>query len=170
MHFRTTLILLAIGLVAVTSAQAGVTTVNGWYKGEEIYYIDRGSEEGIPEEAVDQIYAIGGNRKHQANVVQHIPGQPGYSPHWNVNVVKTANGVTVQDIIDAGYISEHFDEEGVVFDDVEDILSAQEDGLVTIVQPGIVVLCPVISKEGFEAPGNDQEPEDFDILEPGDSF
>ncbi|MBD3182456.1 hypothetical protein GF312_09205 [Candidatus Poribacteria bacterium] len=91
-------------------------------------------------------------------------------PHWNVNVVHTADEVTVQDIIDAGHISEHYDEEGVVFDDVAEILAAEEAGLVTILKPGIVVNCPIISKKGAEAPGNNEAPEDFDILEPEDSF
>lgn len=171
MHFRITLILLAIGFVAVTSAQAGVTTANGWYEGEEIYYILRGIEEGVTEKGENQIYFIGHDRLHQANVVLHIPGEPGYSPHWNVNIVHTAEGVVVGDIIDAGFASEHFEDEGVVFDDVEDILAAEEAGLVTIEKPGFVVLCPIISEDGAEAPGNTELPEDeFVILTEEDEF
>ena len=40
-----------------------------------------------------------------------------------------------------------------LFDDAEDIL-AEEAGLVTIEQPGLVVLCPVIFEQGTDAPGN----------------
>lgn len=158
---RITLILLAIAWVFVTSTPAGVTTANGWYEGEEIYYILGGVEEGVTEKGKNQIYLIGGDRAYQANVVLHIPGEPGYSPHWNVNVVHTAEGATLDDILASDYVSEHFDEEGVLFDDVEDILDAQEDGLVTIEKPGIVVLCPIISEKGAEAPGNEELSEDF---------
>jgi hypothetical protein len=58
-------------------------------------------------------------------------------------------------------VSEHYGDEGVLFDDVEDILAAAAAGLVTIARPGVVVLCPIISEEGAEAPGNTQLSEDF---------
>lgn len=44
---------------------------------------------------------------------------------------------------------------------MEDILAAQAYGLVTIETPDVVVLCPIISEEGAEAPGNTLLPEDF---------
>ena len=149
-----------LAVMAVKPASAGVITANGWYEGEEIYYIDLGQEEGVTERGLNQIYLIGGDRAFQANVVLFVPGEPGYSPHWNVNFVNTIEGKMVQDIVDAGFASEHFGEEPVLFDDVEDILGAEEAGLVTIGQPGVVVLCPVISEEGAEAPGNMPRPED----------
>jgi hypothetical protein len=154
-------LVLALGLIAASSAYAGTETTNGWYEGEEIYYINIGMEEGVTERGPNQIYLIGGNRRYQANVVLHIPGEPGYSPHWNVNVVYTAEGVTLGDILASPYVSEHYESEGVLFDDVEDILDAEEAGLVTIDHPGIVVLCPIISEMGAEAPGNIQLSEDF---------
>jgi hypothetical protein len=123
-------------------AHAGVTTVNGWYEGEEIYYIDLGLEEGVAERDDNQIYLIGGNRLWQAQVVLFIPGEAGYTPHWNVNVVNTADGITVDDILASPYASDLFPD--ALFDDVEDILGAQNAGLVTITTPGLVVLCPII--------------------------
>jgi hypothetical protein len=156
------LVLVLIFTLAVAqSVSAGVQTANGWYEGEEIYYILLGMEEGVAERGDNQIYLIGGDRKYQANVVLHIPGEPGYSPHWNVNVVNTAPGMTLADILASPFVSEHFAEEGVLFDDVEDILGAEEAGLVTIARPGVVVLCPIISEEGAEAPGNMELPEEF---------
>lgn len=154
-------LIVGIGLILTVSTFAGVTTVNGWYEGEEIYYIDGGIEQGVAERGNKQIYLIGGARLYQANVVLHIPGEPGYSPHWNVNVVHTAEGVTLADIVASPYVSEHYEEEGVLFDDVRDILDAEEDGFVTIAHAGIVVLCPIISEQGAEAPGNNELPEDF---------
>lgn len=149
--------ILAVCLVIFQPVAAGVNTANGWYEGEEIYYIDQGVEEGVTERGENDLYLIGGDRLFQAQVVEFIPGEAGYSPHWNVNVVHTAEGVTVQDIIDAGLASDGFDlfgDEPMLFNDVEDILAAEEAGYVTIVKPGVVVLCPIISEEGAEAPGN----------------
>lgn len=152
-------LVLVLGLLVVANASAGVSTANGWYEGEEIYYIDHGIEEGVTERGENDIYLIGGNRLYQAQVVEFVPGEPGYSPHWNVNLVQTAEGVTLDDILASDYVSEHYPE--ALFDDVEDILGAEEAGLVTIAKPGIVVLCPVISEKGAEAPGNMPLSEEF---------
>jgi hypothetical protein len=130
---------------------AGIETANGWYEGEEIYYANLGVEEGVTERGENDIYLIGGDRLFQAQVVEFIPGEPGYSPHWNAHLVNTAEGVTVGDILDSPYASEL---EDVLFDDVEDILAAEDANLVTVTRLGVVVLCPIISEEGAEAPGN----------------
>ncbi len=161
MKRKLALILLVMGilLVVAASASAGATTANGWYEGEEIYYILRGKEEGVTQRGENDLYLIGDDRKYQANVAEFIPGEAGYSPHWNVNLVHTADGITLADILASPFVSEHYPE--ALFDDVEDILGAQEAGLVTIVHPGVVVLCPIISEEGAEAPGNIQLSEDF---------
>lgn len=153
------MLVLALGLVAVANASAGATTANGWYEGEEIYYILGGEEEHIPDQAYNQLYIIGGDRKFQANVALHIPGEAGYTPHWNVNVVNTAENVTLEDILASPFVSEHYPE--ALFDDAEDILGAQEAGLVTVTEAGVVVLCPIISEQGAEAPGNNELPEEF---------
>lgn len=142
----------------------GATVVNGWYEEDEIYYIDAGVEEGVTERGENQIYVIGSvPRGLQAQVVLHIPGEPGYTPHWNVNFVHTAVGKTVQDIIDAGFASENYHISGgenVLFDDAEDIFDAQASGLVTIERPGAVVLCPIVAEAAADAPGNTEAPED----------
>ena len=156
---KMTLLILVASFVATGPVFAGKTTVNGWYEGEEIYYIDQGLEEGVTERGVNDIYLIGGNRAYQAQVVEFIPGESGYSPHWNVNVVHTAEGVTLADILASPYASTHYPE--ALFDDVEDILDAEAAGLVTIERPGFVVLCPIISEQGADAPGHMQATEDF---------
>jgi len=156
------LLVLSFMLVVTASASAGVTTANGWYEGEEIYYVLGGIEEGVSQRGENDLYLIGGDRVYQANVAEFIPGEAGYTPHWNVNVVHTAPDVTLVDILASPYVSEHYPE--ALFDDVEDILDAQAAGLVTIEHPGVVVLCPVISKRGAEAPGNMELPEDFPVF------
>jgi len=152
-------LVLAVSLLTTGVAIAGVITANGWYEEEEIYYIDLGLEEGVTQLGENDLYLIGGNRMYQANVAEFIPGEAGYSPHWNIHVVNTAEGVTRDDILASPYASAHYPE--ALFDDVEDILGAWEAGLVTINTPGLVVLCPVISEEGAEAPGNIEASEDF---------
>jgi hypothetical protein len=149
-----------LGLVAASGVSAGAVTANGWYEGEEIYYIDQGIEEGVTERGENDIYLIGGDRVYQAQVVEFIPGEVGYSPHWNAHFVNTAPGVTVADILaDGRFVSTHYPQ--ALFDDVEDILGAEEAGLVTVTRLGVVVLCPVISEEGAEAPGNSPLSEEF---------
>jgi hypothetical protein len=168
----TNVVILVLGLVVsvtvVTTATSafglasggnGATTANGWYEEEEIYYILGGEEEGVTKRGKNDLYLIGGDRAYQANVAEFIPGEAGYSPHWNVNVVHTASGKSLKDILASSYVSEHYPE--ALFDDVADILAARDAGLITIDRPGVVVLCPVISEEGAEAPGNTQLSEEF---------
>jgi hypothetical protein len=161
---------LLLTLGSVPLAAAGVTTNNGWYNGEQIYYIDQGNEKKAERQHVSDIFVIGGPRIYQANVVETIPGVPGYSPHWDVNIVRSADGVIVQDIIDAGLASDFFESDGVLFDNVEDILEAEAEGLVTIEEPGVIVLCPIVSQKAADAPGNIPASEDFEILTPGSTF
>jgi hypothetical protein len=68
-------------------------------------------------------------------------------------------GVVLDDILASPFVSAHYPE--ALFDDVEDILDARDAGLVTIDHPGLVVLCPIISEKGAEAPGNNELPELF---------
>jgi hypothetical protein len=158
-RIQTTVSIIVAGLVTAGSASAGVFTANGWYEEEEIYYILSGVEEGVAERGENDLYLIGGDRKYQANVAEFIPGEPGYTPHWNVNLVNTAEGVVLNDILASPYASAHYPE--ALFDDAEDIVDAEAAGLITIDRPGVVVLCPIISERGAEAPGNTELSEEF---------
>ncbi len=150
---------IALALMAVIPASAGVRTANGWYEEEEIYYILLDQEAGVTQRGNNDLYLIGGDRKYQANVAEFIPGEAGYTPHWNVNVVNTAPGKNLNDILASPFASAHYPE--ALFDDAEDILDAEAAGLVTITHPGVVVLCPIISEKAAEAPGNEELSEDF---------
>lgn len=161
-------LVLALTMVAALPALAngppegkggGTLTANGWYEEEEIYYRLGGEEVGITERGGNDLYLIGDNRAFQANVAEFIPGEPGYSPHWNIHFVHTAAGITLDDILTSPFVSAHYPE--ALFDDVEDILDAEAAGLVTIETPGVVVLCPIISEQAAEAPGNTELSEDF---------
>lgn len=165
MRNRVTVIITSLVAVMLLAAPAlagmgrGATTANGWYEGEEIYYILHGVEEGVTQRGGNDLYLIGGDRMYQANVAEFIPGEAGYTPHWNVNVVHTAEGMTLDDILASPYVSSHYPE--ALFDDVEDILAAEAAGLVKIDTPGVVVLCPIIPEVAAEAPGNTELPETF---------
>ncbi|MHC4143445.1 MAG: hypothetical protein ACYSUD_01570 [Planctomycetota bacterium] len=154
-------LLIAVAVLAGKPDDTGVITANGWYEEEEIYYILGGVEEGVTQRGQNDLYLIGGDRVYQANVTEFIPGEAGYSPHWNINIVNTAPGVVLADILASPYVSEHYGAEGVLFDDAEDIIGVEAAGLVTVSKPGVVVLCPIISEEGAEAPGNTELPEVF---------
>jgi hypothetical protein len=158
-RIKMTACVLALSLFIAGSVFAGARTANGWYEEEEIYYILSGEEEGVIERGDNELYLIGDDRAYQANVALFIPGEAGYSPHWNVNFVHTAEGVTLADILSSPFSSDHYPE--ALFDDAVDILAAQEAGLVTIEKPGVVVLCPIISEQGAEAPGNEELSEEF---------
>jgi len=132
---------------------AKVTLVNGWYEGEEIYYIDRGVEDGVTERGENDIYLIGGNRVYQPQVVEFVPGEAGYSPHWNVYVVHTAEGVTVADIAASSFASDMWASDGLLFDDVEDLRGAEEAGLVIFEEPGVVVNCPLVEEPPADGDG-----------------
>lgn len=156
--FASLMLILSLTLTAATPVFAstpedtGVMTANGWYEEEEIYYLLQGVEEGVTQRGENDLYLIGGDRAFQGNVAEFIPGEAGYTPHWNVNVVHTAPGVTLADILASPYASAHYPE--ALFDDVGDILAAQAAGLVTIETPGVVVLCPIVSEAAADAPGN----------------
>jgi hypothetical protein len=156
-----TLAIAAIPFAASVAAGGGPPTNNGWFNGQQIYYLDQGVEQ-TPEPAhLADIFLIGGlpGRVYQANVIDSVPGVTGYSPHWDVNLVHTAPGVTLADILASSYASSSYPE--ALFDSVADIRGAETAGLVTIEEPGIVVLCPVVNVAAADAPGHMAASEDF---------
>lgn len=153
------LVVASMALVAPVAAQGGPLTTNGWFDGQEIYYLDQGVEQ-TPEPAhLADIFLIGGDRVYQANVIDTVPGVTGYSPHWDVNIVNTAEGVTLADILASPYASSEYPV--ALFDSVEDIRGAEAAGLVTVFEPGVVVLCPVVSVAAADAPGHTAKSEVF---------
>ena len=142
--FRIFAAALALALTAPV-AHAGGDVVTGWFGGQTVNYIDQGLAKNSSKNGASQIYLIGGNRVYQPNVLGAVQGEPGFNPHWNLNIVHTAPGVTVRQILDSGLASSHFAFEGVLFDDARNVLEAKNRGLVRIDEPGLIVLCPVVS-------------------------
>lgn len=145
-------------------AYAGGDIFTGWFGGKVFNYVDQGPAKKEFKNGASQIYLIGGNRVHQANVLATVQGEAGFNPNWNVNVVHTAPGIVVQDIIDAGLASPFFSGQGVIFDNTDNIIEAIRRGLVSVDIPGIVVLCPVVSDN--KTPVQEQ----FQLLTANSSF
>jgi hypothetical protein len=112
-------------------AEGGAPLVQGWYEGEAIYYFDFGpnSRDTAPIYAFITGMDDEGNPQFvdgQANVIGVIPGDPGYSDFWYVNLVTVpadyeANSITsVDEVMASGY---------------------------EITQPGLLVNCPVLRTE-----------------------
>jgi hypothetical protein len=123
--------------------------VQCWYKGKVAYYIQtEASDQGLAQQqdvnyvpqlsnaiaggAVDDIYHV--TNFTQGNVIPSAPlpagpgnTDPSYSPLWQVSTVTWNPGTTPH-----------------VLKSEEEVLSAQDEGLVTIVKTNIVVNCPVI--------------------------
>jgi hypothetical protein len=148
-----------MALAAPVAAQGGPLTTNGWFDGQQIYYLDQGMEQHPEPAHLADIFLIGGDRVYQANVVDTVPGVEGYSPHWDVNIVSTAEGMTLADILASPYASSEYPV--ALFDSVEDIWGAEAAGLVTVFEPGVVVLCPIVSVAAADAPGHTAKSEVF---------
>jgi hypothetical protein len=123
--------------------------VHCWYKGKVAYYIQTEASDltlaeqqhvnyvprlsnAISAGAVDDIYAV--TNFTQGNVIPSapIPAGPGntdpnYTPLWQVSTVTWNSGTTPHTLKSE-----------------EEVLSARDQGLVTVVKTNIVVNCPVI--------------------------
>src|SRR3990167_3504275 len=78
-------------------AATGTITANGWYEGEEIYYLlplTGGIETGVTQRGENDLYLIGGDRAFQGNVAEFIPGEAGYTPHPDGHALHTPPGQT----------------------------------------------------------------------------
>ena len=106
----------------------------GWYRGQEVFYFDHGA--ASPAEGFivldAPIYAFfradGTPVPGQRNVIDVLPGEPGYSDLWKV----------VKVVVDASYVANSLR-------DASSILAASQAGDVTLETTTIYVNCPVVS-------------------------
>jgi hypothetical protein len=123
--------------------------VQCWYKGKVAYYIQtEASDQTLAQQqgvnyvpllsnaitagAVDDIYHV--TNFKQGNVIPSAPipagpgnADPNYSPIWQLSLVTWNSGTTPH-----------------ILKSEEEVLSARDQGLVTIVKTNIVINCPVI--------------------------
>jgi hypothetical protein len=99
----------------------------GFAKGERIQYLDLGPLKLRPGNKVAPIWVVTNGMSEQHNVIDVLPGDPGYTPLWRVRMVTWKEGVAPRTLRSA--------------DEVEAALAAGE---VTIQQTSTVVNCPVV--------------------------
>ena len=114
----------------------------GWYKGREVHYFDFGPNPAFTVPIFAFITGIGADGTPQFvagqhNIIDVLPGQPGYSAFWDVNLVKVPAGYKANSITSADAVKK----------------SGYE-----IVHPGIVVNCPVIRTADAMMGGGMEQP------------
>jgi hypothetical protein len=134
---------LAVSAVAATAAiaappptKAGATHATavkkkaitpGFFKGKAIGYFDYGPIKLKPGNKLAPLWAVTNGAAGQHNIVDTVPGQPDYSPLWQVNMVTFKSGVTP-------YLLKGKD----------DVDAAVTKGDVTVQKTDTVVNCPVL--------------------------
>jgi hypothetical protein len=125
-----------------TLVEGGAPLVQGWYKGQEVFYFDFGPNT----DATATIYAFvtgfdgAGNPQFvsgQANVIDVIPGDAGYSAFWHVTLVTVPEGYVANSIQSA-----------------DEVMASGYE----MTQTDIVVNCPVLRTDEAAAVGADQPP------------
>ena len=97
-----------------TLSEGGAPLVQGWYKGQEVFYFDFGPNPTTPAPIYVLVtgFDADGNPQAvdgQANIVDVIPEDEGYSAFWSVNFVTVpadyqANTITsAADVLSGGY-------------------------------------------------------------------
>ena len=135
----------------------------GYVDGKEVYYISTEASvedvanhltdltgfpvtytpalEFAPESSLAQIYVFtngiegSGVFGFQPQVVDSQPGDPEYSPLWNVNAVTWNEGVTPRELTSDN-----------------EVIAAKQNGDITIEQPGVIVNCPFVTWDGGQLP------------------
>lgn len=110
-----------------TVLEGGEELVQGWHDGQEVYYPDFG--QNIPAAIPIWVFITGmdnqGNPQFvesQSNIIDAVPGDPGYSAFWRVNLVTVPEGYQPNSIRSAAEV--------------------QAAGF-TVTQTDMVVNCPV---------------------------
>lgn len=108
--------------------------VVGWYRGRDVSYFDHGADSPSAGSVVANapIYAFfhadGTPVAGQRNVIDMLPGEPGYSDLWRV----------VKVIVGANYVADSLK-------DARSVLAARDTGQVILETTAIHVNCPVVS-------------------------
>ncbi|TLZ96182.1 MAG: hypothetical protein E6J95_00610 [Methanobacteriota archaeon] len=117
-----------------TVGGSAATLVSGWYRNRDVSYIDEGTRSPVDGWVVVDapIYAFfhadGTPFAGQRNVIDALPGSPGYSDLWHVMKV----------VVDTSYVANSLK-------DARSILAARDAGQLTIDPTMIYVNCPVVS-------------------------
>ena len=133
-----------------TTLEGGEPLVQGWYKGEEVFYPDFGANPATVEPIWVFIHGMNADGtpdlvEGQNNIIDTVPGEADYTAFWRVNMVTVPEGYEPNSIRSAA-----------------DVIAAGFE----ITQTDMVVNCPVV--EVAAAPGGQpvtQPPDATDVFE-----
>jgi len=124
-------------LAEPSPATGSTQPTRGWYRGREVHYFDFGPspDHTLPIYAFITGMDAQGNPQFvpgQHNIIDVLPGMPGYSPFWDVHLVKVPAGYKANSITSAAEVEK----------------SGYE-----ILHPGLVVNCPVVRTDAVSMGG-----------------
>jgi hypothetical protein len=99
----------------------------GFYRGQTIEYLDFGPVKLRPGNKLADLWSVTNGVDEQYNIIDVVPGQKGYTPLWDVNLVTWKDGATPRKLTSAAAVRK-----------------ALRAGEVTVKAAGVVVNCPVI--------------------------
>ena len=122
----------ALGLVAAPAMADAIhhfpqKATEGFYRGQTIEYLDFGPVKLKPGNKLADLWSVTNGVDGQYNIVDVVPGQKGYTPLWDVNLVTWKPAATKRKLTSA-----------------TDVRKALTAGQVTMKESGMVVNCPVI--------------------------
>ncbi len=129
------LVLAAAAALGVVAAPATADSIHhfpqqateGFYRGQTIEYLDFGPVKLKPGNKLADLWSVTNGVDGQYNIIDVVPGQKGYSPLWDINLVTWKSGVTPRKLTSAAAVRK-----------------ALAAGQVTMKAAGLVVNCPVI--------------------------
>ena len=132
---KTLLVLALLGALGVAAAPATADAIQhfpqkateGFYRGQTIEYLDFGPVKLKPGNKLADLWSVTNGVEDQYNIIDMVPGQKGYTPLWDVNLVTWKSGVTPRKLTSAAAVRK-----------------ALKAGEVTVKEAGMVVNCPVI--------------------------
>lgn len=105
----------------------GQQPAQGFAKGQPVEYLDLGPLKLAPGNEVAPLWAVTNGTAEQRNIIDVLPGDPGYTPLWAVVMVTWKDGVTPRTLRSKS-----------------DVDAAMAAGDVTLERTDIVVNCPVV--------------------------
>jgi hypothetical protein len=119
--------LLAVPAMADSIRHFQQQATEGFYRGQTIEYLDFGPVKLKPGNKLADLWSVTNGVEGQYDIVDVVPGQKGYTPLWDVNLVTWKEGSTPRKLSSAGAVRK-----------------ALAAGELTVKQAGLVVNCPVI--------------------------
>ena len=129
------MLIAAVALLGIATGSATADRIRhfpqnateGFYRGQTVEYLDFGPIKLKAGNKVAPIWSVTNGPEDQYNIIDVVPGQKGYTPLWDVNLVTWKSGATIRKLTSAAAVRK-----------------ALAMGEVSVKDPGIIVNCPVI--------------------------